>query len=104
VPADGAVAEALRAEDRVALVYARPDGERAGGDGAFNPNGSVDDVAGICDSSGLVLGLMPHPERHVTGVQHPSWTRTSGDREIGAGRLFFDNATAYCLESLGAGV
>ncbi len=40
-----------------------------------NPNGSVADVAGICDASGLVLGLMPHPERFVRWEQHPRWTR-----------------------------
>jgi len=52
VPADDQVCRALWDDDRVALTYA---------DG--NPNGSVDDIAGICDRSGLVLGLMPHPER-----------------------------------------
>jgi phosphoribosylformylglycinamidine synthase subunit PurQ / glutaminase len=40
-----------------------------------NPNGSTDDVAGVCDSTGLVLGLMPHPENHVVARQHPLWTR-----------------------------
>jgi len=40
-----------------------------------NPNGSMDDIAGICDPSGLILGLMPHPERCVHETAHPSWTR-----------------------------
>jgi phosphoribosylformylglycinamidine synthase len=40
-----------------------------------NPNGSVDDVAGICDPTGRVFGLMPHPERFVDVTQHPNWTR-----------------------------
>ncbi|MHC4766273.1 MAG: phosphoribosylformylglycinamidine synthase subunit PurQ, partial [Planctomycetota bacterium] len=40
-----------------------------------NPNGSVEDIAGICDASGLVLGLMPHPERFTRWTQHPRWTR-----------------------------
>jgi phosphoribosylformylglycinamidine synthase I len=40
-----------------------------------NPNGSQGDVAGICDATGRVLGLMPHPERHVLPTQHPQWTR-----------------------------
>ena len=40
-----------------------------------NPNGSIADIAGICDPSGLVFGLMPHPERYVRKSQHPSWTR-----------------------------
>ena len=36
-----------------------------------NPNGSVGDIAGLCDTSGLVWGLMPHPEDHLTGTQNP---------------------------------
>jgi len=40
-----------------------------------NPNGSVDDIAGICNDVGNVLGLMPHPEDHVFGYQHPRWRR-----------------------------
>jgi phosphoribosylformylglycinamidine synthase len=40
-----------------------------------NPNGSQGDVAGLCDASGRVLGLMPHPERHVLPIQYPHWTR-----------------------------
>jgi phosphoribosylformylglycinamidine synthase len=54
--------EALRAEDRIAFHYeseAYP----------ANPNGSVDAIAGVCDSTGLVLGMMPHPENHVTPRQ-----------------------------------
>lgn len=41
-----------------------------------NPNGSMRDVAGICDATGRVLGLMPHPERHLEPWHHPAWTRT----------------------------
>jgi phosphoribosylformylglycinamidine synthase len=40
-----------------------------------NPNGSVADIAGVCDPSGVVLGLMPHPENHVVVRQHPLWSR-----------------------------
>ncbi|MHB8155040.1 MAG: phosphoribosylformylglycinamidine synthase I [Candidatus Omnitrophota bacterium] len=36
-----------------------------------NPNGSVENIAGICDETGRVFGLMPHPERHIHGAQHP---------------------------------
>lgn len=43
-----------------------------------NPNGSVGNVAGITDPTGRILGLMPHPERHVTAYQHPTWTRRRG--------------------------
>jgi len=41
----------------------------------YNPNGSVDDIAGICNARGNVLGLMPHPEDHIIPLQHPRWLR-----------------------------
>jgi phosphoribosylformylglycinamidine synthase I len=59
-----------------------------------NPNGSVDNIAGICDSSGRIFALMPHPERHVRGTQHPQWTRL-GIREPGDGFPIFLNAVAW---------
>jgi phosphoribosylformylglycinamidine synthase I len=59
-----------------------------------NPNGSVADVAGICDSTGRVLGLMPHPERHIDRTHHPRWTRGEGS-EIGDGMRIFANAVAF---------
>ncbi len=59
-----------------------------------NPNGSVANVAGICDASGRVLGLMPHPERHIDRTQHPRWTRGEGGAE-GDGLAVFRNAVGY---------
>jgi phosphoribosylformylglycinamidine synthase len=59
-----------------------------------NPNGSMGDVAGLCDASGRVLGLMPHPERHVLPTQHPRWTR-DGLAPSGEGLRLFRNAVAY---------
>jgi phosphoribosylformylglycinamidine (FGAM) synthase-like amidotransferase family enzyme len=56
--------DALVANDRIALRYA-----------GRNPNGSRGAVAGICDASGYVLGLMPHPENHVIDRQHPGFHR-----------------------------
>ena len=44
-----------------------------------NPNGSIGDIAGICDPSGVVLGLMPHPERYIRRTQHPHWSRLAED-------------------------
>mgnify|MGYP001588523909 CR=1 FL=1 len=40
-----------------------------------NPNGSLNAIAGICDPSGRILGLMPHPERFIRKTQHPNWRR-----------------------------
>ena len=59
-----------------------------------NPNGSQDDIAGICDATGRVLGLMPHPERHVLPTQHPQWTR-HGLKAEGDGLQLFRNAVEF---------
>jgi phosphoribosylformylglycinamidine synthase subunit PurQ / glutaminase len=104
VPADESVRRALWDEDRVALVYVRPDGSAANGEAPDNPNGSVDDIAGVCDASGLVFGLMPHPERHVTPLQHPAWTRRQPLPAEGAGLAMFRNAVRHAAAGVGAGV
>ncbi|MCD6300049.1 MAG: phosphoribosylformylglycinamidine synthase I [Dehalococcoidales bacterium] len=59
-----------------------------------NPNGSVGNIAGICDASGRIFALMPHPERHIRGIQHPRWTRL-GAKEYGDGFLIFRNAVEW---------
>ena len=59
-----------------------------------NPNGSVKNIAGICDSSGHVFALMPHPERHIRGTQHPQWTRL-GAKKYGDGFQIFLNAVNW---------
>ncbi len=56
-----------------------------------NPNGSTDDIAGICDTTGRIFGLMPHPERHILHTQHPFWTRLLNRKE-GDGLQIFRNA------------
>ena len=77
VPASDQALERLRTGGQIALRYATGPGTAFPG----NPNGSVDGIAGVCDPTGVVLGLMPHPERHVRATQHPLWTR----RETGTG-------------------
>ncbi len=59
-----------------------------------NPNGSQGNVAGLCDATGRVLGLMPHPERFVDFTQHPCWTRRT-TREAGDGLALFQNAVRF---------
>jgi phosphoribosylformylglycinamidine synthase len=61
----------------------------------WNPNGSHDDVAGICNAEGNVLGLMPHPERNVFGTQSAFWTRKGGADGYGPGFIIFQNAVRY---------
>ncbi|HEX3724797.1 MAG TPA: phosphoribosylformylglycinamidine synthase subunit PurQ [Pirellulales bacterium] len=59
-----------------------------------NPNGSQADVAGVCDATGRVCGLMPHPERCLSATQHPRWTRQPLPPE-GTGLRVFQNAVNY---------
>ena len=94
VTRDDQVLGQLEADGQLVLRYLP---QRPGSDGAAypdNPNGSVADVAGICDSTGRVLGLMPHPERHIDPTQHPRWTRGEA-AEVGDGLQVFKNAVEY---------
>lgn len=104
VPADSDVRQALWDSEQVALVYTKAGGSAAAGQWPDNPNGSVDDIAGICDSSGLIFGLMPHPERHVDPTQHPAWTRQRPLSSEGAGLRVFANAVRHVADAVGAGV
>ena len=60
-----------------------------------NPNGSQKDVAGVCDASGRVFGLMPHPDRHLLPTNHPQWTRRETLPEHGDGFAIFRNAIQF---------
>lgn len=73
IPRDDQVMRDLEQNDQIVFRYV----DAAGNAAAYpaNPNGSVGDVAGIMDPTGRILGLMPHPDRHVNGFQHPTWTR-----------------------------
>ncbi len=94
VPADENVRKALWENDQIALVYVKEDGSPAKGLFPDNPNGSTDDIAGICDATGLVFGLMPHPERYIDPIQHPAWTRRTGLSE-GQGLRIMTNAVRH---------
>jgi phosphoribosylformylglycinamidine synthase len=95
VPADESVRRALWDNGQVALQYVTPDGQPAAGLAPDNPNGSVDDIAGVCDASGLVFGLMPHPERYVTATQYFAWTRRKNQPIEGQGLPIFRNAVRH---------
>ena len=75
VIADADVIKGLVENNQVVFQYAKEDGSIARGEFPANPNGSLEDIAGICDATGRIFGLMPHPEafNHVTN--HPDWTR-----------------------------
>ena len=78
--------------NQVVLRYVDVDGKP--GPFPVNPNGSQGEVAGVCDPTGHVLGLMPHPERHVLPTQHPQWTRL-GLAPEGDGLRLFRNAVEF---------
>ena len=87
-----AEAETL-AELNVVLRYADERGNIQAGY-PHNPNGSVDNIAGICDASGRIFALMPHPERFIHWTQHPRWTREA-PRKRGDGFGIFLNAVEW---------
>jgi phosphoribosylformylglycinamidine synthase len=95
VARDDATLEQLNRSGQLVLRYTHLEpSNRAGVPYPDNPNGSQADVAGACDPTGRVLGLMPHPERHIDPTQHPRWTR--GEMaERGDGFAVFENAVAY---------
>jgi phosphoribosylformylglycinamidine synthase len=75
------------------VYYTDEHGDRKAGY-PHNPNGSMEDIAGICDASGRIFALMPHPERYIRGTQHPRWTR-EGAKEQGDGFKIFLNAVDW---------
>ncbi len=101
------VLERLARENQIVFQYVDRNGMPAGGRPPFNPNGSLMDIAGICDATGRVLGLMPHPEAFNHFTNHPDWTwkkealLRKGATEIpeeGDGIKIFRNAVSYFKE------
>ncbi|MEM2949051.1 MAG: phosphoribosylformylglycinamidine synthase I [Candidatus Bilamarchaeaceae archaeon] len=90
------VRKELWEKNLVVLQYVGPKGELAGY--PYNPNGSVDNIAGICDESGRIFGLMPHPEAFNIIQNCPYWT-LGGIKEA-MGLIFFRNAAEYLKEKL----
>ena len=63
-----------------------------------NPNGSSRHIAGICDTTGRIFGMMPHPERFLTRFNHPRWTREALPDD-GDGLAIFQNAVDYTRQT-----
>lgn len=95
---NASVLEQLKAQGRLAIRYTEgPQGEVTDEMIEFpkNPNGAEANVAGVCDASGRVFGLMPHPERHIDPTHHPAWTRRREQPEYGDGMMMFKNAVDW---------
>lgn len=86
VTADDATAAQLAKNGQVAVRYVDVDGRND--TYPANPNGSVAGIAGLCDPTGRVLGLMPHPDRHFDHAHHPCWTRGRVDGPADGLRVF----------------
>lgn len=96
--------EQLFFNQQVVLQYANRNGKAADGVWPLNPNGSLRDIAGICDPTGRIFGLMPHPEAFNHFTNHPDWTRMKealarqGKKDVpleGEGIRIFRNAVDY---------
>ncbi len=86
--ADEATLSRIEDAGLVALRYIDAAGEQTQ-EYPANPNGSLNGIAGVCDPSGRILGLMPHPERYIARHQHPNWRDMPEDTRP-QGLAFFD--------------
>ena len=105
--ADQEVIDTLLANNQVVFKYADIQGIPAKGAFPLNPNGSMEDIAGICDPTGRIFGLMPHPEAYNHFTNHPDWTRKAQflkregktlDQEMTIGVNLFKNGVDYIKE------
>lgn len=82
---------------QIAVRYCDADGRTGDETLPFpiNPNGAQWNIAGICDPTGRIFGMMPHPERYLDATNHPSWTRQTELPEHGEGLKIFKNAVEY---------
>jgi len=95
LPANKKVLGFLERKKLVVFRYVSPSGELTGY--PYNPNGSVAGIAGICSPDGLILGMMPHPERAVIRQHYPDWLRhpESSATAATAGFQIFKNMVDY---------
>jgi phosphoribosylformylglycinamidine synthase len=84
----------LQTNGQIVLEYSNADYREPTLDYPANPNGSIDAVAGICNETGRIFGLMPHPEAYLHYTNHPRWTREKLPEE-GMGLAIFRNAVDF---------
>ena len=90
----------LYENDMVVLRYCDKNGADADGKYPTNPNGSLDDIAGICNREGTIFGMMPHPERALFWWQQPDWTKQQAMPQYGDGKLIFESLLDYLVKKL----
>jgi len=94
IPMNEETLKRLHENGHVAFQYCDANGNPTM-DYPLNPNGAIDSIAGICDESGRVFGMMPHPEAHIFGVNNPQWAREGLANSEGAGLKIFRNAVEF---------
>lgn len=90
---DKSALERLKKNGQVVFQYCDEKGRLV--DYPCNPNGSIDNIAGVCDKTGRILGLMPHPERHIAVSQHPQRRGVAKNKNEGDGLQLFKNGVEY---------
>lgn len=93
----------LEEKNLVALRYANPNTGEVTDEFPYNPNGSINSIAAICDPTGRIFGLMPHPEAYLSPFNHPHWQRQKLDGTLpkqGLGQQIFTNAVKYAAENV----
>lgn len=101
VARDDATLEKLYGKRQVVAKYVDTNGNEAP-EYPWNPNGSVDSIAAVCDETGRIFGIMPHPEAYLYTTNHPLWTRLESNGNSsgeGQGLLLFKNAVEYVRHS-----
>jgi phosphoribosylformylglycinamidine synthase len=83
----------LQENDQIVFRYVDPQGNYSGY--PWNPNGSIENIAGLCNKKGNVFGMMPHPERSFYKHQHPDWSITGLNNNFGDGREIFESVLEY---------
>ncbi|HPG71377.1 MAG TPA: phosphoribosylformylglycinamidine synthase subunit PurQ [Syntrophales bacterium] len=89
-----AILKRLHRQQQVVARYCTQDSDRPAMTYPDNPNGAVDAIAGICNETGRLYGMMPHPDAYTHRTNHPRWTREELPEE-GMGLAFFKNAVQF---------
>lgn len=100
VPASAEMLAEIEAGHQAVMRYSDSRYEQVALDYPQNPNGSVAGIAGVCDETGRLFGLMPHPEAYVHRTHHPRWTRETDLPEEGMGLWLYRNAVTFIRENL----
>jgi len=95
-----AVLEAIEARHLAVLKYSDPGFCAPTMEYPYNPNGSQAAISGVCDETGRIFGLMPHPEAYVHRTHHPRWTREDDLPEEGMGLWLYRNAVDFIRREL----